>query len=56
MSKWRSGWTDYGFREREEDEPEHRLALGTELDLDRLGTLAQAIWRPLLAREVVGDS
>ena len=56
MRKWRSGWTDHGFREREEDEPEHRLALGTELDLDRLGALAEAIWRPLLAREVVGDS
>jgi exodeoxyribonuclease V gamma subunit len=56
MRKWRSGWTDYGYREREEDEPEHRLALGTELDLDRLGALATAIWRPLLAREVVGDS
>jgi exodeoxyribonuclease V gamma subunit len=56
MREWRSGWTEYGFREREEAEPEHRLALGPELDLDRLGELAEAIWRPLLAREVVGDS
>ena len=56
MREWRSGWTEYGFREREEDEPENRLALGPELDLDRLGELAEAIWRPLLAREVVGDS
>jgi exodeoxyribonuclease V gamma subunit len=42
----------FGY-EGEEIEPEHRLALGPELDLDRLGALATAIWRPLLAREVI---
>ncbi|MDE3131192.1 MAG: exodeoxyribonuclease V subunit gamma, partial [Acidobacteriota bacterium] len=55
LSKWRSGWTDYGFREREENEPEHRLALDPELDLERLAELAVALWQPLLAREVVGS-
>ncbi len=53
MRKWRSGWTDYGFREREEDEPEHVLALGAELEIERLAELAITIWQPLLAREVV---
>ncbi len=55
MLKWRSGWTDYGYREREEAEPEHRLALGSELDLERLAALATAIWQPLLSREAVGS-
>ncbi|MCL2420186.1 MAG: hypothetical protein FWD04_12915, partial [Conexibacteraceae bacterium] len=53
MSKWRSGWTNWGFREREEGHPEHVLAIGSELDLDRLAELALAIWQPLLAREVI---
>ena len=51
--RWRSGWYNDRFIEGEEDEPEHRLALGAELDLERLAELAIAIWQPLLAREVV---
>jgi exodeoxyribonuclease V gamma subunit len=54
MKRWRSGWFNDRFMEGEEDEPEHRLALGQELDLERLAELATAIWRPLLAREVSG--
>ena len=55
MKRWRSGWYNDRFIEGEEDEPEHRLALGPELDLERLAELAIAIWQPLLAREVVGS-
>jgi exodeoxyribonuclease V gamma subunit len=55
MKRWRSGWYNDRFIEGEEDEPEHRLALGSELDLERLGELATAIWQPLMAREVVGS-
>jgi exodeoxyribonuclease V gamma subunit len=54
LKRWRSGWFNDRFLEGEEDEPEHRLALGPELELERLAALATAIWRPLLAREVVG--
>jgi len=54
MKRWRSGWFNDRFIEGEEDEPEHVLALGKELDLDRLAGLATLIWRPLLAREVSG--
>ena len=54
LKRWRSGWFNDRFIEGEEDEPEHRLALGPELELERLAALATAIWRPLLAREVVG--
>ncbi|HEX3615967.1 MAG TPA: exodeoxyribonuclease V subunit gamma [Solirubrobacteraceae bacterium] len=54
MKRWRSGWFNDRFIEGEQDEPEHRLALGPELDLERLAALATAIWRPLLAREAVG--
>ena len=54
MKRWRSGWFNDRFMEGEEDEPEHRLALGRELDLERLAELATTIWRPLLGREVVG--
>jgi exonuclease V gamma subunit len=53
MKRWRSGWSSDRFANGEEDEPEHRLALGSELDLPRLAELAMAIWQPLLAREVV---
>ena len=48
MKRWRSGWYNDRFIEGEEDEPEHRLALGAELDLERLAELAIAIWQPLL--------
>lgn len=54
MKRWRSGWYNDRRIEGEGDEPEHRLALGEELDLERLAELATAIWQPLLAREVVG--
>jgi exodeoxyribonuclease V gamma subunit len=54
MKKWRSGWYNDRLIEGEEEEPEHRLALGAELDLTRLAELATAIWQPLLAREVLG--
>jgi hypothetical protein len=54
MKRWRSGWFNDRLIDGEEDEPEHRLALGRELDLERLAPLATAIWQPLLAREVVG--
>ncbi|MDE3130291.1 MAG: hypothetical protein KGL16_03995, partial [Acidobacteriota bacterium] len=54
MKRWRSGWYNDRFIAGEVDEPEHRLALGPELDLGRLAELATAIWRPLLAREVSG--
>jgi exodeoxyribonuclease V gamma subunit len=54
MKRWRSGWYNDRRVEGEEDEPEHVLALGSELDLERLAELATAIWQPLLAREVVG--
>jgi exodeoxyribonuclease V gamma subunit len=54
MRKWHSGWYNDRLIEGEEEEPEHRLALGKELDLERLAELATAIWQPLLAREVVG--
>jgi exodeoxyribonuclease V gamma subunit len=53
MRKWRSGWYNDRLIEGEEEEPEHRLALGDDLDVDRLAELATAIWQPLLAREVV---
>jgi exodeoxyribonuclease V gamma subunit len=46
-------WASRFGYEGEQDEPEHRLALDPELDLDRLGELAIAIWQPLLSREVV---
>jgi exodeoxyribonuclease V gamma subunit len=52
--KWRSGWYNDRLIEGEEDEPEHRLALGAELDLERMAQLAAVVWQPLLAREVVG--
>ncbi len=54
MKRWRSGWFNDRLIEGEEEEPEHRLALGADLDLERLAELATAIWQPLLAREVVG--
>jgi exodeoxyribonuclease V gamma subunit len=54
MKRWRSGWFNDRFIDGEEDEPEHRLALGSELDLERLAELAMTIWRPVLAREAVG--
>ncbi|HWD70245.1 MAG TPA: exodeoxyribonuclease V subunit gamma [Solirubrobacteraceae bacterium] len=54
MRKWRSGWYNDRLIEGEEVEPEHLLALGSELDLERLAELATAIWQPLLARELVG--
>lgn len=52
LKRWRSGWSGDRFVEGEENEPEHRLALAPELDLERLAELATTIWRPLLAREV----
>ena len=54
MKRWRSGWYNDKRIEGEEEEPEHRMALGRELDLERLADLAMAIWQPLLGREVVG--
>ncbi len=54
LRRWRSGWHNDRLIQGEEEEPEHRLAIGEELDLERLGALATAIWRPLLAREVIG--
>jgi len=54
LRKWHSGWYDDRLIEGEEDEPEHRLALGKDLDLQRMAQLATAVWQPLLAREVVG--
>jgi exodeoxyribonuclease V gamma subunit len=54
MKRWRSGWFNDRFIEGEEDEPEHRLALPADLDIDRLAQLATTIWRPLLSREVTG--
>jgi exodeoxyribonuclease V gamma subunit len=55
MKRWRSGWYNERRIEGEEEEPEHRMALGPDLDLERLAALATAIWQPLLAREVVGS-
>jgi exodeoxyribonuclease V gamma subunit len=55
MKRWRSGWYNDRRIEGEAEEPEHRLTLGSELDLDRLGELATQIWRPLLSREVVDN-
>jgi exodeoxyribonuclease V gamma subunit len=54
MRKWRSGWYNDRFIPGEQQDPEHRLALGDELDLRRLAELATAIWQPLLSRETVG--
>ena len=54
MRRWRSGWYNDRLIQGEEEEPEHRLALGEELDLQRLAELAPVIWQPLLAREVAG--
>jgi len=54
MRKWHTGWFNDNRIVGEEEEPEHRLALGEELDLERLAELSAAIWQPLLAREVVG--
>ncbi len=54
LKKWRSGWYNDRLITGEEEEPEHRLALGAELDLERLAQLAIAIWQPLLQRELVG--
>ncbi len=53
MKRWRSGWFNDNRIAGEEEEPEHELALGEDLDLERLAELAIAIWRPLLGREVV---
>jgi exodeoxyribonuclease V gamma subunit len=54
MKKWRSGWYNDRLIQGEEEEPEHQLALGEDLDLERLAELATAIWQPLLGREVLG--
>ncbi len=51
--RWESGWYDNRFIEREDRQPEHRLAFPTGLDMERLGELALPVWRPLLQREVI---
>ena len=51
--RWDSGWYDNRYIEREDQQPEHRLAFPEGLDMDRLGELALPVWRPLLKREVI---
>jgi exodeoxyribonuclease V gamma subunit len=45
----------YGYS-GEQAEPEHRRTIGAELDFNRLGELALAIWQPLLTREAVAQA
>ncbi|HET9094597.1 MAG TPA: exodeoxyribonuclease V subunit gamma [Solirubrobacteraceae bacterium] len=54
LRRWRSGWYNDRLIQGEEEEPEHRLAIGQELDVARLAELATALWRPLFAHEVGG--
>jgi hypothetical protein len=46
-----SGWTKFGFVEREDHEPEHQLVFGDPLPLAGLGQDAPRLWEPLRARE-----
>ena len=48
MRCWHSRWVSDSFIQGEASEPEHRLALGSELDLPRLAQLAVRLWQPLL--------
>ena len=54
MKRWQSGWYNDRRIEGEEEEPEHRLTLGTELDLDAARRArARDLAAAALAREVV---
>jgi exodeoxyribonuclease V gamma subunit len=51
LREWLSGWTKFGFVEREDREPEHQLVFGDRLPLAGLERDAPRLWAPLRVRE-----
>jgi hypothetical protein len=51
LREWKSDWTRYGWVDREDAEPEHKLVFGRDLPLDGMRRDAARLWDPLCSRE-----
>jgi exodeoxyribonuclease V gamma subunit len=49
--EWVSGWTRFGWVDREDSEPEHQLVFGAPVPLSGLSRDAPRLWEPVRARE-----